>query len=82
MGPQSGRKSGGARVIYYHLISDEVVVLLFLYTGSTASARKVPTIIHFDPDVLGSLRATGLGWQTHANEALREWLRERQLLSS
>ena len=45
--------------------------------GSTAAVRKVPTTIRFDPDVLEALRATGRGWQTRANDALREWLSER-----
>ncbi|NYT77447.1 BrnA antitoxin family protein [Alcaligenaceae bacterium] len=44
--------------------------------GSTAEVRKVSTTIRFDPDVLEGLRATGPGWQTRANNALREWLRE------
>lgn len=44
-------------------------------TGSTAVVHKIPTTIRFDPDVLEGLRATGRGWQTRANDALREWLR-------
>lgn len=43
--------------------------------GSTATVHKIPTTIRFDPDVLEGLRATGRGWQTRANDALREWLR-------
>jgi len=43
--------------------------------GSTAAVHKIPTTIRFDPDVLEGLRATGRGWQTRANDALREWLR-------
>lgn len=35
---------------------------------------KVPTTIRLDPDVLAALKATGKGWQTRVNEALREWL--------
>ena len=46
--------------------------------GSTAAVRKIPTTIRFDPDVLEGLRATGPGWQTRANNALREWLLEQQ----
>lgn len=45
--------------------------------GSTAKVRKIPTTIRFDPDVLEGLRATGRGWQTRANDALREWLRHQ-----
>lgn len=38
-------------------------------------ALKVPTTIRFDADIVQGLRATGRGWQTRVNEAMREWLR-------
>jgi uncharacterized protein (DUF4415 family) len=43
--------------------------------GRPPSARplKVPTTIRFDADVLAALKATGKGWQTRVNEAMREW---------
>lgn len=46
--------------------------------GRPPSARplKVPTTIRFDPDVLAALKASGKGWQTRVNEAMREWVRE------
>lgn len=37
-------KSGGARVIYYHLVSDEVVLLLMIYTKAvrkTVGAKEI-----------------------------------------
>jgi uncharacterized protein (DUF4415 family) len=37
--------------------------------------HKVPTTIRFDPDVLAALKATGRGWQTRVNEAMREWVK-------
>ena len=40
----------------------------------STSPTKVSTTIRFDADVLEGLRATGPGWQTRANSALREWL--------
>lgn len=43
--------------------------------GSTAAVRKTPTTIRFDQDVLDGLRATGQGWQTRVNDAMREWLK-------
>ncbi len=39
-----------------------------------ATVTKVPTTIRFDPDVLAALKATGAGWQTRVNEAMREWV--------
>jgi uncharacterized protein (DUF4415 family) len=37
---------------------------------------KVFTGIRLDPDVLEAFRATGKGWQTRMNDALKEWLKE------
>jgi uncharacterized protein (DUF4415 family) len=38
---------------------------------------RAPTTIRFDPDVLAALKATGKGWQTRVNDAMREWLKTR-----
>lgn len=46
--------------------------------GPQKAPRKQPTTIRFDADVLAGLRATGPGWQTRVNEAMREWLDARQ----
>ena len=35
---------------------------------------KVSTTIRFDADVLAALKATGKGWQSRVNQAVREWL--------
>lgn len=42
--------------------------------GSVKAKPKVPTTIRFDQDVLDALKASGRGWQTRVNEAVREWL--------
>jgi uncharacterized protein (DUF4415 family) len=34
-------------------------------------------VIRFDADVLAGLRATGKGWQTRVNDAMRQWLAQR-----
>ena len=31
--------------------------------------------VRYSPDVLAAFRATGAGWQTRMNDALRDWLR-------
>jgi uncharacterized protein (DUF4415 family) len=41
-----------------------------------ATTPKIFTGIRLDPDVLEAFRATGKGWQTRMNEALKEWLKE------
>ena len=43
--------------------------------GAQRSPLKVPTTIRFDADVLAALKASGKGWQTRVNEAMREWLK-------
>lgn len=42
------------------------------------SGVKESKTVRFDRDVLDAFRATGKGWQTRMNEALREWLKEHQ----
>ncbi len=44
-------------------------------------APKVPTTMRLDSDVLDSFKATGEGWQTRMNEALREHLQARNMLA-
>ena len=38
---------------------------------------KIATGIRLDPEVLEAFRATGKGWQTRINDALKEWLKAR-----
>jgi uncharacterized protein (DUF4415 family) len=45
------------------------------HRGPGNKPRKVPTTIRFDPDVLAALKATGKGWQTRVNDAMREWVK-------
>lgn len=43
------------------------------------SGSKVSTTIRFDAEILDAFKATGEGWQTRMNDALKEWLRSRQV---
>lgn len=43
--------------------------------GAQKSPTKVPTTIRFDADVLAELKASGRGWQTRVNDAVRDWLK-------
>lgn len=45
--------------------------------GSAKAKPKVATTIRFDQDVLDALKASGRGWQTRVNEAIREWLSQQ-----
>lgn len=39
------------------------------------SAKKEQVAIRFDREVLDAFRASGAGWQTRMNNALKEWLK-------
>lgn len=42
--------------------------------GPNKKPAKEQVAIRLDPDVVGALRASGPGWQTRVNAALKEWL--------
>lgn len=42
------------------------------------SGVKTPVTARFDTDIVDAFKATGPGWQTRMNDALREWLKEHQ----
>lgn len=43
--------------------------------GRPAGGDKESTTIRFDRDILAAFRASGPGWQTRMNAALRDWLK-------
>lgn len=45
--------------------------------GPQKTPTKVPTTIRFDAEVLAALKASGRGWQTRVNQAMKEWLKSR-----
>ena len=45
--------------------------------GPNKRPAKVQVAIRLDPEVVGALRASGPGWQTRVNTALKEWLASR-----
>ena len=48
--------------------------------GAQKKPVKVPTTIRFDADLLDALKASGKGWQTRVNEAVREWLKTHSIV--
>lgn len=42
------------------------------------AVRKELVSVRYDVEVLEAFRATGDGWQTRMNDALRDWLRTHQ----
>ena len=45
-----------------------------------ADETKVFTAIRLDADLLGAFKATGKGWQTRVNAALRQYIAEHPLV--
>lgn len=45
------------------------------HAKSGKAAPKVPTTIRLSPEVSATFRATGDGWQTRIDAALKDWLR-------
>ena len=43
--------------------------------GPNRGPLKEQVAVRYSPDVLAAFRATGAGWQTRMNDALRDWLR-------
>jgi len=43
--------------------------------GRPAGTTKASTTLRFDVDILEAFKATGKGWQTRMNNALRDWLK-------
>jgi uncharacterized protein (DUF4415 family) len=42
--------------------------------GTTKDDAKQAVTVRYSPDVLAAFRASGAGWQTRMNEALKDWL--------
>jgi uncharacterized protein (DUF4415 family) len=42
--------------------------------GTQRAPTKVSTTIRLSPDVLDHFRATGQGWQSRIDKALRDWI--------
>ena len=42
------------------------------------SGTKSSTTVRFDNDILAAFKATGKGWQSRMNNALRDWLKEHK----
>lgn len=42
--------------------------------GPQKSPKKISTTIRLSPDVVAHFRASGTGWQSRIDSALREWI--------
>lgn len=57
----------------------ETIAQLRWTRGRNKSPTKEQVAIRFDPEVLAAFRASGRGWRTRMNAALKEWLKEGRL---
>lgn len=46
--------------------------------GPQRSPTKLPVTVRYSPEVVAYFKATGAGWQTRMNDALSEWVAQRQ----
>lgn len=44
--------------------------------GPQKAPLKMPTTIRLSPEVMAAFKATGAGWQTRIDAALKDWLRD------
>jgi uncharacterized protein (DUF4415 family) len=58
--------------------AEQKMLLKIRRRGPQKAPRKVPVSIRLSPDVAEGLRATGSGWQSRADEALRSWLSKKR----
>ena len=50
--------------------------------GKNKNPTKEQVVIRYDADILSAFRATGKGWQTRMNDALKDWLRQHPDLTT
>ena len=50
--------------------------------GHVNEVSKAPINIRLSPDVVEAFRATGRGWQTRVDEALKDWLKSHKAASN
>ena len=75
------RKARAAREVLHEIFSKEVAdEMLSKKPGRPlGSGVKESKTVRFDRDILDAFKATGKGWQTRMNDALREWLKEHPM---
>jgi uncharacterized protein (DUF4415 family) len=56
--------------------ADEFVGGVLVRRGRPTGSKKVSVTARLDRDVVEAFRASGKGWQTRLNAALKEWLKD------
>jgi uncharacterized protein (DUF4415 family) len=60
------------------VLPSELIAVLPKRGRPRAEAPKKAVNIRLAPDIIDAFRATGRGWQTRVNNALRDWLKEHK----
>ncbi len=72
-----------ARAVLEQVVAKERADALMKRRGrpaKPAGERKVNQTLRIDPDVLEAYKATGSGWQTLMNDALRDYVKSHRML--
>ena len=56
---------------------DATLAALRQARGPGQKPRKIQLTVRYSPEVLAYFRATGQGWQTRMDAALKEWIARR-----
>lgn len=67
-----------ARMKRFHELPADMQRTLRGIRGKQKAPTKELISLRVSRDVLGRFRATGAGWQTRMDEALREWIERRE----
>lgn len=74
------RRAKPASVVLPELFGVKTANEMLKPRGRPVSAVvKERITIRLDPDVVAAFKATGRGWQTRVNDAMREWVKTHSL---
>ena len=75
------RQAEPAKMALPRILGQEKAAALMKQRGRPrGNSNKAATSIRLDIDVLEAFKATGDGWQTRMNDALRDWAKAHRLL--
>jgi uncharacterized protein (DUF4415 family) len=57
------------------LVGEKMARAMLKPRGKQVAPTKQAVTVRYSPDVLAAFKATGAGWQTRMNDALRDWLK-------
>lgn len=71
-------KARPASEILPEIFSEAVADAMLKRGRPRKDVTKAPVNIRLSPDVVNAFRATGKGWQTRVDEALKDWLKSHK----